>query len=535
METTAPEQEKGNPYLPQATPPLIMEVFQGINTSTTRPGVDDKQMWWCDGFMAIGPRFLRTLYGIGPSIHTETLTTIVWFDFANINATPYMLVIHSDGSIHAVNTNTGFESLIAPAGTLTSPSRISTGLSQYGSSYVLFVSSQANGYFIWDGTAFYSPGATVPGHGVVPTGISGTSVETYSGRVWISLGSAVNFTAPGSITNFSTGSGGGSFTSSDSFLRVAFSQLKQTNGFLYLIADSSINYISGVTTTGTPPTTTYTNQNADPEVGTPWAGTVDVFGRNIIFANAFGAHVSYGSAVTKISDDLDGVYNSVPNFGGMIPSAAKAIIFGKKVWILLLPIIDAYTGQQTNKLFIWNNKHWTTSSQDVPLIYIQHQEINSFITAYGTDGKSIYPLFTLPSANFKKVVQSRLWDQPLGYQMTKTTNRLFGLCQYYSLIAPTLTVSIDNENSSTGSTNTNTLNLGPVEATWTNNVGLMASWVNQYGSPVTWFVTGNSIVVFEPTAVGQQGSLLGITAATRSPDMALISIMIQPEVYSYRG
>ena len=47
----------------------------------------------------------------------------------------------------------------------------------------------------------------------------------------------------------------------------------------------------------------------------------DVFGRNIVFANSFGAHISYGAAVTKISEELDGVYNTVPiaNFGTLVP------------------------------------------------------------------------------------------------------------------------------------------------------------------------------------------------------------------------
>ena len=229
---------------------------------------------------------------------------------------------------------------------------------------------------------------------LMPFAIGGTTVEVYAGRVWVGNGAVITFSAPGSFTDFSSANGGGNFTSSDSFLRVRFVSLVQTNGFLYLIANSSVNYISGVQTTGTPPITTFTNQNADPEVGTPYASTTQVFGRNIVFANAFGAHISYGAAVTKISEALDGVYNTVPNnFGNFIPSSAKAILFGKKVWMFLLPIINPISGQQVNQIFIWNGKIWWASQQGVNLNYIQHQEINSILTAYGTDGSSIYPLF----------------------------------------------------------------------------------------------------------------------------------------------
>ena len=246
--------------------------------------------------------------------------------------------------------------------------------------------------------------------------------------------------------------GGGNFTSSDSFLRVAYINLKQTNGFLYLIGDSSVNYISGVQTSGSPPITTFTNQNADPEVGSPWPGTVDVFSRNILFANAFGVHVSYGGAVTKISDMLDGVYNTVPNFGNITPSAGKAIIFGKKCWVLLLPIIDPVKGQQVNKLFLWNGKTlWWTSEQDVPLIFINFQEINSILTCYGTNGASVWELFSQPSIAFTKTAQTKLWDKPGGYQFTKFVTRLWGIVKYYIPLSPTVNISLDNELNSTSS------------------------------------------------------------------------------------
>src|SRR5690348_5238038 len=106
---------QANPYLPGGgMKPLVCEQFQGINTSTSRPGVDVKQLYWCDGFMPIGPLFLRTMPGVGDPIHTETTTSISFFDFFNIGSTPYCVVIHTDGSIHVVNTTSLVETQIAP-------------------------------------------------------------------------------------------------------------------------------------------------------------------------------------------------------------------------------------------------------------------------------------------------------------------------------------------------------------------------------------------------------------------------------------
>ena len=599
-EQPAPRAQE-NPYLPAgAIPPLICEDFMGINTSTSRPGVDPKQLYWCDGFMPLGPRFLRTIPGVGDALYTAVTTSISFFDFFNIGATPYSVVIGIDGSITVVNTTTLVSTEIAPAGTILNPSRTGVGITQWGSQYLIIVADQTNGYFLWDGTVFYQAGgigpqvtitnggsnysnptitvsggsgsgatfsATVlfgiitsitvtnPGHGylatdtltvhitdstgtgaaatviLMPFAVQGTGVETYSGRVWVINGPVLSWTAPGSVFDFSTANGGGNITSSDSFLRVGYTQLKQTNGFLYLIGDSSINYISGVQTSGVTPTTTFTNQNADPEVGTPYPATVDVFGRNFVFANAFGVHVSYGAAVTKISEPLDGVFNTVANFAGFQLSACKHILYGKKIWAVLVPIIDPVSGQQRIKMFMTNDlKKWWATEQDVALIYIQHQEINSILTAYGTDGTSIYPLFQNPSNGFEKTFQSKFWTEPGGYQFDKSVNRVWMLAQYFSTTVTEIDVRIDNEltNASFAA-----IPISPPQVTWLNNASVVVTWLNNAAQIVTWVTTGLS--VSDGMAVGQNGYVVGFTVETAAEDVAVISAMIGPQIVGYKG
>jgi hypothetical protein len=533
IEAQQPQAEQPTPYTPAGpADPLIFEAFEGVNTATLRPGVDDKQAAWLDGFMPLGPgRNLRTMYGLSLPLYTAPRpASVAFFDFGNIGSTPYMIAVLSDGSVVAVNTTTGVANQIAAPGVIQNPSRTSVGFAQYGSQYFLIVSKQTNGYFIWNGTGFFNPGQTGP-FGLVPLGISGTAVEIYAGRVWIANGPTITFSAPGSVVDFSSGDGGGNFASSDSFLRVGFTQIRQTNGFLYLIADSSINYISGVQTSGSPPVTTFTNQNADPEVGTPWPSTVDVFNRNILFANAFGAHVSYGGAVTKISEMLDGVYNTVTNFGNIVPSAAKAIVFGKKIWILLLPIIDPVTGQQVNKLLMWNGKQWWASQQDVALTYIQFQEINSILTAWGTDGIAVYQLFAQPSTAFTKTAQTKLWDKPGGYQFTKWITRFWGIVQFYSGLSTTVNVSFDNE---TGSVAT-VAPINPSVETWLTAAGAVSTWLTAAQTASQWIGSGTGYSVISPDAVGYDGVLTGFTVRTNAADMAIVSMMIQDTIAGNRG
>jgi hypothetical protein len=687
-----PLAEQPSPYLPPGPEPLIFEDFESINTSNTRTGIDDKQMWWCSGFYPYGTRDLRTLPGIGPVLWTSPGPGIVFYNFANIGSLPVAIVFLADGSIYQVATTTGAAIIISGPGTIPNPSILTAGMSQWGSQYVLIVTNQrANGYFVWDGSVLYQAGSLAPGvtltnvgsgytsvptvsasggsgtgatfsvtltqsggitsvsvgyggsYGqqsiafnitggggtgavlaagswiggpgawalasisvissgsgytappivtavtfpgnqiaqassliptiastgsvvsvtitnagvgyavgdtptlsfsggggsgaaatvtIMPYAIQGTDIETYAQRAWLINGALLQFAAPGSFTNFSTASGGGSVTSNDSFLRVGYTRLIQTNGFLYLIGDSSINYISGVQTSGSPPTTTYTNQNADPEVGTPYPQTADVFGRNIVFANSFGVHVSYGAAVTKVSEPLDGVYNTVANFNGLQLSAAKATIFGKKTWVLLVPIIDPVTNQLSNELILWDGqKKWFSSKQDVALTFIQFQEINSVLTAWGTDGGRLFPLFNQPSINFTKTVQSKLYTRAGGYQFRKSAGRLWGIAQYNSTLSPNITVTIDNEISSAPyviSPSTTTMS-------WTTASGATMNWTTAGNTAMTWSTSQLGLRTFGPQAVGQNGSMLGFTASTVAADLSLVSLMMDDQITQYRG
>lgn len=346
---------------------------------------------------------------------------------------------------------------------------------------------------------------------LMPFGIQGTDVETYQGHVWVINGPNVNGSAPGSVSDFATSTGGVSFTATNSNLKVGYTRLVSTNGFLFLIGDSAVDYISGVTTSGTPPTTTYSYLNADPEVGTPYPASVLTFGNMLLLANSIGVHQLAGSTFTKVSDDLDGsgipngLWGSVANFGGGQLSASKATIFNKKVWMVLATVKDPISGSQVNKLFMTKDmKEWWASMQDVTLTFIASSEINSILTAYGTDGTHIYPLFTQPSTGFSKVVQSRLWDGPGGYMHVKAAVRLFGIAYLYSASSPTFTVSVDNES------------------------GSMVT-------PYTISPTATGYFEIPPEAVGQQGIMTGLTITTSAADMSLVSVALQDQIVGYRG
>ncbi len=277
---------------------------------------------------------------------------------------------------------------------------------------------------------------------LMPFGVSGSTVETYQSRVWVGgPGRVGQVSAPGDPTDFDASHGSAGFQSTDSFLRRAFIRFIQSNGFLYLIADSSINYVSGVSTAGNPAITSFSNLNVDPQIGTPWPATVQAFGRDIVFANSVGVHVSYGGAVTKVSDELDGIYNSVPQSdwpANFEPSAAVMTIFGIRVYILAMPIIDQVTGAMVVKCLMWDGKKWWTSPQeDLVNPFFASQDFDSVLTAYASAGNtSIKPMFSDLSDEFTRYVYSKLWDSP-GVFISKSQRQIFGTVNINYLDPPT--------------------------------------------------------------------------------------------------
>ena len=509
--------------------------FNGIDTRPGRMNVADDKCTIMDGFFPFGDGRARCCWDAGAAIYgsvTPGFPGIAYFDFGNIFNTLYAIVIRNDGGVVAVNMNTFAVIPIGAIGTIQNPGQYGTAITQWGAKYILIVSNQTNGYFLWDGaiTGLYLPGQTVPGLGTMPTGIGGWAIEVYSSRVFITSGANVYFTAPGNPIDFNVADGGGSFTSNDSSLRVQYNALKQSNGYLYFFGDSSISYLSGIQSSGSPIVTTYSYQNVDPEVGTPWPGTVDLLGANIAFANPVGAHVSYGGRAAKISSELDGI---TFDFTRLQPSSAKAIIFGKRVYMVLMPVLDQITGQPVNKIFVWDEQRWSSTPQSPNLTFLQTLEVNSVLTAYGSDGTYIYPLFVAPTTNFNKAIQSKFWVPRGDLAELKAVNRVWAAFQFYQIPSATVIFSVDSERGSTFQPISLT-NAGNV-VTWVTVTLAVANWVNNASAPVTWSAANSGVVLMPPRQVAQNGVMLGFTIITGAPDIALLRVAMMPVPIGYRG
>ncbi len=326
----------------------------------------------------------------------------------------------------------------------------------------------------------------------MPTGIKGTAVEIYQQRVWVINGPQFSFSAPANGADFSTADGGGTVKSSDGFLRTAFVSIKQSNGFLYLFGDGSINVISNVQTSGSPATTTFNNQNVDPQTGLGWRDALAEFGRALIFANTNGVYALFGGAAEKISDKIDRLFQNA-DFVTTPPSAFIVSLFSVQCFGLVMNTLNPTTGSTQNLIALWNGSKWFVGTQTRNTIFANtvdppaksHQ-------GWGNDGTHVYQLFNTPSSTLTKKIQTKLWSgqSEISGTLDSDTN---------ASIAFNITSKLF----------------------WLNNSGGLIVFQNNTAGNLQ-FVSNPPGVVGAPNY--QSGRRLGVTLTSTSPDFELIGV-----------
>jgi len=397
-----------------------------------------------------------------------------------------------------------------------------TAVVQGGSVVKIIINNAGTGYQPGDtvtlsitGGGGSSAAATVT---LMPTALAGTDVEVFNSRVWIINAAFLTFSAPSSVSNFAISAGGGAAQATDSVLRVGFTALRQATGFLYPIADSSIDVINNVQTVNG--VTTFNDTNVDPQIGTVWRDTTTVFGRAIMLANLGGVYGLYGGAAEKVSPALDGIFPQLqpsqfnPN---PIPTSAQALVFGIRLYIVLLNITDPFAVTRP-LMFCWDGTKWFVASQANNNIFqINTLYKNSIPFCYATDGQTIFRCFSVASSSLNKKLQTKLWDggNPV---VTKESQRLFVEMQDNVGQGVTLTGSVDSSFGTTAVSLT-----GSDRLTFVNN----SSGVIQFQNNLNQNLFFSSIGTFQQWQnVSFSGKELGVTLNSTSPDFTLKTISL---------
>ena len=330
-----------------------------------------------------------------------------------------------------------------------------------------------------------------------------SGIQSFSGRVWISSGRTIYYSAAGSYSDFVTVSAG-TVVLTDATLHGNIIQLLSANNFLYIFGDDSINVFSDVRVT-TAGTTLFTNTNVSASVGTKRGYAIFPYFRSVLFMNDYGVYALVGSTTSKISDSLDGIFPNI-DFTNGNTNGGQVLLNN----ILCAAFNFLYTGglgtSSSNRYIqaIFFEKKWFFTSAGNNLKFVTSAPVGGKITLYGTDGTSCIKMYANTTASLNSYVQTSLnpMKDPIrtkqalkvGIEATLTNSSF-------------ISVSVDSE---TGSSPV--VDLGQT-ITWINNFSTPIPWTNNSSTVINW-TTGSTGYTLYKTDAKQYGKYLGMTVTS---------------------
>jgi hypothetical protein len=326
-----------------------------------------------------------------------------------------------------------------------------------------------------------------------------TGIASFSGRVWISYGRTVAYSAAGSYNDFTSVSAGNVILT-DSTLHGNIIQLLSANNFLYIFGDDSINVFSDVrvTTTGT---TLFTNTNVSASVGSKRKYAIFPYFRAVLLFNDYGVYALVGSTTSKISDALDGIFPTIdftsPVYGGQVLlNGILCAAFNFK---------QNYYGGSRYVQAVFFEKKWFITSEGDTLQYITSVPVSGLITLYGIDSNALYTLYSNSTGNTSSTVQTAL--MPMNDPI-RTKQALKAAIEATLLNSGNLYLTIDSEAGSSPQYMLNNI------ATWTNAFGNTIGWINNSSVSISWIGAGYNLY---KTDAQQYGKYLGQTVTATMP------------------
>jgi hypothetical protein len=342
-------------------------------------------------------------------------------------------------------------------------------------------------------------GSNATAKAIINTGTN-SGIQSFSGRVWISSGRTIYYSAASSYSDFVTVSSS-SLVLTDATLHGNIIQLLSANNFLYIFGDDSINVISDVRTTAAG-TTLFTNTNVSASVGTKLPYAIFPYFRSVLFMNDYGIYALVGSTTSKISDPLDGIF---PNIDfATSPSNGGQVLLNN---ILCAAFNFKYTGglgTSTDDRYIqavFFEKKWFFTSAGNNLQFVTSVPVGGRITLYGTNGNSCVKMYANTTTSLNSYVQTSL--NPMKDPI-RTKQALKVGVEATLDAGASIAITVDSE------TNTSPIISLPAGINWINDYQGIIPWVNNVGTEIAWTAGGSGYTLYKADAK-QYGKYLGMT------------------------
>ena len=370
-------------------------------------------------------------------------------------------------------------------------------------------------------TAAFSGGA---GSGAAATVVlssapsGGVDIASYAGRVWVANNRTVTYSAPGSYTDFTVASAGGTFIITDESFHSVITAMAANNNYLYIFGTNAIQIISNVTVASSgvgAGQTSFSNNNITGAVGSGFPSSLILFDRSILFADSYGFHGVFGATVKKASDKIDGTFPAIdttkPITGGL------ALMFNNIVPVFLFQYLDPTNlGQSRPLMACLRNGEWFFASQSPALKSVCGCYIGDSPALFGTDGTNIYRLFNNSSAAISTIAQTGLTalEAPWGVKQSMKLG-----IELNSTVALSGTAVVQTEVGQSG-----TVSQSSGVFTFLNNSGQTVTFLNGSSFLVSFSITGRQVFQGD---VQTYGRYLGVSWTSNSPNYTLNGILLQ--------
>jgi len=268
------------------------------------------------------------------------------------------------------------------------------------------VRTSGRGYSVATGlaTSYYSQGGgngtglTINITAIQSLGISGTSIAVFKNSVWIGNQRTVIFSAPGSFTDFTTESGGGSFLMNSPNLKEQVTGMIPVQDFLHVFGDHSCSIITGVILSSESPTS-FSVVEIGTHIGLSDYDSMQVVNNSIVFSNDTGVYIMANTSQKRLHDELDGlIFNESFNNVG-----CSANIYGIECYGWLANVFNYFNDQYEKWIFFFfhrgEKRRLFAVNYGLDLNYVCAVEGVNRTELYGSYGNRIIRLFDLTASN----------------------------------------------------------------------------------------------------------------------------------------
>jgi hypothetical protein len=294
------------------------------------------------------------------------------------------------------------------------------------------------------GTGAAATAIVWPFFSMFPSTARFASIAIFAGRVWLAAGKNLTWTGIKGLDDANPANASGSTMLSDADVVLNITALRTLNNFLWIFCDQSIKQIGTVSVSGS--MTVFAVVTLSSDIGCEWPQTIQSYNRLVLFAHYTGVYAVLGSSVEKISEPMQGIFNSA-DFSQQL-SAFIADIHNRHVYGVLIRYIDRLLNVTRSLILIFQRGIWYVLNQGAALTAVAYliSGDGTIIIAGASPGATINELVAAAGGTPTPIfVQTALTDHGkphLGKKLLRqaTAN--------VAAAVSTVTMTVDTENGS---------------------------------------------------------------------------------------